>query len=177
MAKPKPDQIIRHEIVLGQTERNQLKEITNAYQFNRISQPILTALGDPAFLLLSGGLLLFFLDDLLRKIGINPEDLPEMEGSDLEDWLEAQNLAYAGVGGVLGFLLFGGTGAIAGAILGSVSAEVGEANPFSPLGVWDYTQDNPPEEVARKTTASLIGFRRRLERALAAAEFGGGAIA
>ena len=38
--KPKPDQVIRYEVVLGSTERQVLKDIRSAYVFNRVSAPM-----------------------------------------------------------------------------------------------------------------------------------------
>ncbi len=40
MPKPKPDQVIRYEVVLGSTERQILKDMRSAYVFNRVSTPI-----------------------------------------------------------------------------------------------------------------------------------------
>ena len=40
MPKPKPDQVIRYEVVLGSTERQVLKDIRSAYVFNRVSAPM-----------------------------------------------------------------------------------------------------------------------------------------
>ena len=46
MPKPKPDQVIRHEIVLGSVERKLLDEATTAYQVNRIATPIVNLISD-----------------------------------------------------------------------------------------------------------------------------------
>lgn len=40
MPKPKPDQVIRYEVVLGSTERQILKDMRTAYVFNRATTPI-----------------------------------------------------------------------------------------------------------------------------------------
>lgn len=40
LPKPKPDQVIRYEVVLGSTERQILKDMRTAYAFNRISTPM-----------------------------------------------------------------------------------------------------------------------------------------
>ena len=40
MPKPKPDQVIRYEVVLGSTERQIIKDMRSAYVFNRISAPM-----------------------------------------------------------------------------------------------------------------------------------------
>ena len=46
--KPKPDQVIRYEVVLGSTERQILKDMRTAYAFNRVSTPIVDLLEDIA---------------------------------------------------------------------------------------------------------------------------------
>jgi len=38
--KPKPDQVIRYEVVLGSTERQIIKDMRTAYVFNRVSSPM-----------------------------------------------------------------------------------------------------------------------------------------
>ena len=40
MPKPKPDQVIRYEVVLGSAERQILKDMRSAYVFNRVGTPI-----------------------------------------------------------------------------------------------------------------------------------------
>ena len=40
MPKPKPDQVIRYEVVLGSTERQILKDMRSAYVFNRAASPV-----------------------------------------------------------------------------------------------------------------------------------------
>lgn len=46
MPKPKPDQVVRHEIVLGRSERDLLEGALVAYQINRISTPLVALLSD-----------------------------------------------------------------------------------------------------------------------------------
>ena len=46
MPKPKPDQVIRHEFVLGRSEREMLREATTAYQVNRIATPMVSLMND-----------------------------------------------------------------------------------------------------------------------------------
>ena len=40
MPKPKPDQVIRFEVVMGSTERQILKDMRSAYVFNRATTPM-----------------------------------------------------------------------------------------------------------------------------------------
>ena len=46
MPKPKPDQVIRHELVLGRSEREMLREATTAYEVNQIATPIVNLMND-----------------------------------------------------------------------------------------------------------------------------------
>jgi hypothetical protein len=46
MPKPKPDQVIRHEIVLGRSERELVEGALVAYQVNRIATPTVALLSD-----------------------------------------------------------------------------------------------------------------------------------
>ena len=46
MPKPKPDQVIRHEIVLGRSERDLIEGALMAYQFNRVATPTVALLSD-----------------------------------------------------------------------------------------------------------------------------------
>ena len=46
MPKVKPDQVIRHEIVLGRADRELLSGAVAAYQVNRISTPLVALLSD-----------------------------------------------------------------------------------------------------------------------------------
>ena len=57
MPKPKPTQVIRHEIGLTRDMREMVEGVVGAYQFNRVSTPIVAALSDVSFLFFVGGLL------------------------------------------------------------------------------------------------------------------------
>ncbi len=46
MPKPKPDQVIRYELVLGRSEREMLREATTAYEVNKIATPIVNLMND-----------------------------------------------------------------------------------------------------------------------------------
>ena len=46
MPKPKPNQIIRHEIVLGRSERELIESGLTAYSINKISIPLVALLSD-----------------------------------------------------------------------------------------------------------------------------------
>jgi hypothetical protein len=46
MPKPKPDNIVRHEIVLGRAERELLRDVRLAYMFNKVADPTVKLLND-----------------------------------------------------------------------------------------------------------------------------------
>ena len=58
MPKPKPTEVIRHEIVLGRSERDLLEGGLMAYGFNRVATPIVAGLSDVSFTITVGALLL-----------------------------------------------------------------------------------------------------------------------
>jgi len=61
MPKPKPDQVIRHEIVLGRSERELISDGLLAYQVNRISTPLVALLSDASAMgLILGGLATYY---------------------------------------------------------------------------------------------------------------------
>ncbi len=139
MPKPKPDEVIRHELVMGRSERELLETITTAYTVNRVLSPFATLLSSTAGVLLVATFLLQYLEQYL------PENWSEMDDNQLADWFETQNIAGAGlgatVGGLVGLLFgpFGGlVGAGIGAVGGTVATEVAEeayADPFGPASV------------------------------------------
>ena len=61
MPKPKPDQVIRHEIVLGRSERELISDGLMAYQINRISTPLVALLSDASAMgLIFGGIATYY---------------------------------------------------------------------------------------------------------------------
>ena len=61
MPKPKPNQVIRHEIVLGRSERELISDGLLAYQVNRISTPLVALISDvSAMSLILGGLATYY---------------------------------------------------------------------------------------------------------------------
>jgi hypothetical protein len=127
MPKPKPDEVIRHEIVLGRAEREIVRDLQLSYTFNRVSSPF-TNLSPAGAVFLSGtGLLL--LDYLLDNIGLDPdwkEIITDMTPEGIKDWFETQNLVLGGIGAILGAILGGPVGAAVGGVAGGAVAEVGE---------------------------------------------------
>jgi len=61
MPKPKPDQVVRHEIVLGRAERELISDGLLAYQVNRISTPLVALLSDASAMgLILGGIATYY---------------------------------------------------------------------------------------------------------------------
>ena len=50
MPKPKPDNIVRHEIVLGRVEREMLDTAFTAMSFNRVMSPLVAGVSDVTFM-------------------------------------------------------------------------------------------------------------------------------
>tara|TARA_Y100001937_G_scaffold107870_1_gene150947 strand:+ start:209 stop:601 length:393 start_codon:yes stop_codon:yes gene_type:complete len=46
MPKPKPDQVIRYEVVLGSVERQIIKDLRTAYAFNKVADPVVRLMND-----------------------------------------------------------------------------------------------------------------------------------
>ena len=139
MPKPKPDQVIRHEMVLGRAERELLDTVTTAYTVNRVLTPFTGLLASTAGLLLVATLILSQLEKYL------PPDWRDRDDNSLLDWFETQNLVVGGTGALLGGIIgaFGGplawftipAGAAVGGVAGGVYTEAAEdvwANPADP---------------------------------------------
>jgi len=154
MPKPKPDNIVRHELVLGRAERELLDTATTAYTANRVLSPFATLLSSSAGLLLVAGLGLAYLERYL------PENWKEMTDSQLTDWFETENLVVGGVGatagGLLGALVGGPFGAALGAagggIYGGVVQETAE----------EAQAGGVPKVLSYSAFAQIYGAARRL---------------
>jgi len=125
MPKPKPDEVIRHEIVFGSTERQIAKDLRTALVVNKVITPFTSLLSSTTGLLLVTGLGLAYLEQYL------PPDWYHRTDEQLRDWFETENLAAAGVGSILGGLIgamFGAPvlGALFGGVTGSATQEVAE---------------------------------------------------
>jgi len=74
MPKPKPTQVIRHEIVLGRREFEVIETLSAAISINKVSEPIVEILKDGTALLAVAGILEaagvidFIPDDVTRSI-------------------------------------------------------------------------------------------------------------
>ena len=72
MPKVKPDNVVRHEIVLGRADRELLEGAIAAYQINRISTPLVALLSDASALLALAAILeatgiIDFIPDEIRQ--------------------------------------------------------------------------------------------------------------
>ena len=176
MPKPKPDNIVRHEIVLGTAERQIVRDAQTAYSINRIASPI-TNMSASGFVV-AGGAAIVVIDYILDHLGLDPnwrEIIEEMSPEQVSDWLESQNLVLGGIGAIIGLLLGGIPGAAVGGVAGGVVAEGAEAVwPYLPAWAQPgqgHADPNQSEEIAQaikereqqqtKSFASWgIGFRR-----------------
>lgn len=131
MPKPKPDQVIRHEVVLGKAERALLTNVTEAYNFNKISTPIVAGLSDVTFTATVAALLALLLGRAIDGLtGIDPnwrEITQDMTPDAIKDWLEPQNVVIGGIFALI-VALSGGTalGVVAAGAAGSAIVEGGE---------------------------------------------------
>ena len=154
MPKPKPDQVIRHEICLGAPERRYLDDAKTAYVFNRAISP-LTNMSASGYLAL-GALTLILINKALGEMGIDPdwEDITkEMTPQQVNDWLEPQNLVVGGTLALLVALSGGSLLAVGGAgVVGGIGVEGAEA------------ADARMKENTQQWATSLINARNAITR-------------
>jgi hypothetical protein len=154
MPKPKPDNIVRHELVLGRAERELLDTATTAYTANRVLSPFATLLSSTAGLLLLSGLALSYLERYL------PENWADRTEEQMFDWFETENLVVGGIGATAGGLfgaLFGGlpgaaVGTAAGGIFGGIVQETAE----------EAQAGGVPKVLSYNQFAQIYGAARRL---------------
>ena len=75
MPKPKPTEIIRHEIVLGRSEKDLLEGFLYGSEFNKAAATAVRALSDPTFILAAVSLLAIFHPELKALLPKNPVDV------------------------------------------------------------------------------------------------------
>jgi hypothetical protein len=153
LPKPKPDEVIRHELVLGRSERDLLETATTAFTVNRVLAPFATLLSSTAGVLLVAGLALAYLERFL------PEGWREMTETQVFDWFETENLVVGGVFTGLGALfgsVFGlpgaAAGATAGGIFGGIVQETAE----------EAQEGGVPKVLSYSQFAQIYGAARRL---------------
>ena len=120
MPKPKPDQVIRHEIVFGRSERDLIEGALVAYQVNRIATPAVALISDMSamaivfaalgtylgfkFEIFQGGYsdMIGLVNDFQNQYTAFKESLPDREG--------VENAAEQAAIGAAGFIPGGGPG-------------------------------------------------------------------
>lgn len=65
MPRAKADNVVIHRIEFGGKERELLEGALVAFQFNRVSTPIIAGMSDVSFMLTLGALLTFFYPDIV----------------------------------------------------------------------------------------------------------------
>lgn len=65
MPRTKADRTVIHRIEFGGKERDLLEGALGAYQFNRVSTPVVAGMSDVSFMLTLGALLTFFFPDIV----------------------------------------------------------------------------------------------------------------
>ena len=126
MPKKSPDQIHRHEIVLGRAEREIVRNTLESLQFKNYSTPIVAGMSDVSFMLTVSALAGLGIGAILDRAGIDPnwrEIIKDMTPDQVKDWFETQNLVGGGIGAIAGGLLAGPFGAILWAGVGSATVE------------------------------------------------------
>ena len=173
MPKPKPNEVIRHEIVLGRAEREIVRDLQLSYTTNRLLSPFTNL--SPSGALLLGGTGLFFLDYILDNIGLDPDwraIIADMTPEGVKDWFETQNLVLGGIGAIIGGLLTRSpAGARAGFLAGLGLAELAE-DEGDPL----YMDDSdtvlglvdPDLEKSREVWFALLQMRNVVFQSVAA---------
>lgn len=78
MPRSKPSDCVEHRITLGTKERELLDSALVAYQFNKVSTPIVAGLSDVSFMIVLGGLLSAIFPDIVIPAGVNTvEDIAD----------------------------------------------------------------------------------------------------
>ena len=158
MPKVKPDNVVRHELVLGRSERELLDTLTTAYTVNRVVTPITSLLSSTAGLLLVAGLGLAYLEKYL------PSYWPDMDDNQLADWFETENIVLGtagfGIGGIIGAFFGGpigaGLGATGGAIFGSAMQE----------GAEEAQAAGVPKLLSYSAFGQIVGSARLLKKTI-----------
>lgn len=126
MPKKAPDQIHRHEIVLGRAEREMVRNTLESLQFKNYSTPVVAGLSDVSFVLTVSAIAGLGIGAILDRSGIDPDwrnIIKDLTPEGVKDWFETQNLVGGGIGAIAGGLLGGPFGAIAGGVVGSATVE------------------------------------------------------
>ena len=121
MPRKPTTEVIEHRITLGTYERQLLSDTAGAYQFNKVSNPLVALISDNSAMALITLAIGIYLDGKLDPSWC--EIIDGMTPVQLKDWLETQNLVGAGIGGLIGLAFGGIPGALAGTVGGSIVVE------------------------------------------------------
>lgn len=147
LPKVKPDQVIRHEIVLGRSERDLISDGIAAYQFNRITTPLVALFSDASAMgLILGGLATYygFKFDIIPGAYDNALDIYNDWKIQYDSWREtAGEIRADPIGEILGFIIPLIPNPYAGRPIGG-SPEYGQpGQPYGPSAPPDYTPGTP----------------------------------
>ena len=158
MPKVKPDNVVRHELVLGRSERELLDTLTTAYTVNRVVTPITSLLSSTAGLLLVAGLGLAYLEKYL------PTYWAEMDDNQLGDWFETENIVLGtagfGIGGIIGAFFGGPIGAGLGATVGAVTGTMAQE------GAEEAQAAGVSRVMSYSTFGQIVGSARLLKKTI-----------
>ena len=140
MPKPKPDQVVRHEIVLGRSEKEMLDSLVSSMSFRNVATPAVDLMNDVT------GTVTFL--SLLAAIGITGVSFSFLVSDDLsvQGVVDAfvsqreQAMVAAGLSGVPGVGFGGG---LVNHILGLWPPESCNWLPIPPIGRTLFTSHSP----------------------------------
>tara|TARA_R110000822_G_scaffold308821_1_gene437247 strand:+ start:458 stop:919 length:462 start_codon:yes stop_codon:yes gene_type:complete len=145
--KPKPDQVIRHEVVLGRSERDLISDGIAAYQFNRITTPLVALFSDASAMgLILGGLATYygFKFEIIPGAYDNALDIYNDWKAQYDSWREtAGDIRADPIGEILSFIIPSIPNPYAGRPIGG-SPEYGQpGQPYGPSTPPDWTPGTP----------------------------------
>lgn len=152
MARPKPDNYERLQIVLGDKERQLLEDYRFAYMFNRVSTPVVDLMKDISGIAVLYIILSSLFPNWSSKLNLNEIDAYGDDDKGLVDYLTGLSLAGGLTGVVTGYARGGPLGSIIFGILGLVLGEGAD-------DVTQRIQERPGEDVNIGFTLLMIKLR------------------
>ena len=126
MARPKPDNYERMQIVLGDKERQLLQDYRFAYMFNQIATPAVSLLKDVSGMAMLYLILSSLFPNWSKGINLTEIDAYGDDDEGILQYLEGLSLAGGALGLGVGAIFGGPFGAVGLAILGALVGEVGD---------------------------------------------------
>ena len=152
MARPKPDNYERLQIVLGDKERQLLQDYRFAYMFNKISSPVVDLLKDISGIAVLYIILSSLFPNWASKLNLNEIDAFGDDDKGLVDYLSGLSLGAGLTGAAGGFVRGGPYGALVFGLLGLVLGEGAE-------DVTTQIRERGPEDVNIGFTLLMIKLR------------------